>query len=835
MGKSVFLIGAAFVFFLAGHAQEWEEYHRNDQSPAELRQQIQQAKEDSDKVSSLLALCEDLFYYEQGMDSALRYAREARTFSAKSLDKTGFNDAVYNECRIRMLNKQFREAAALLKIVTPDQQVRLFIAMGQYFLYLPGQLQDDLDSAHAYYSRAMDLACSIGSDKCKVESRLALARYDMVSGNTNKGRERFLAIVDRFHRAGQPGSEADALNYYFWSMPDTDSTVRESVATAERALGIYRKLKDTIEQANMLMGIGWRLMWHSEFRGAKSSFLSALRLLQAARIRKVHEPYMVLATSSMATGDLNEALSYLLKAEVVIQAMEVPQQPLLGLFRGLIYADLQQDEKSLSYLIEAGKNMVYWKYFICRKIAEAYIRLGNPAEGLLYANRLERSDAPVRLTDKESLAATKGDCYMALNDPRLAEDSYKLMIRLDEQAQKKRSREIKSFDFSLSGSEAYFRMANFLVSQKQYARAKTFLAKAFVAGSFPGINYHTANLVRKMNLLQFKVDSALGDYVSAIRYYERFTALNDSLFNAEKTRQLQQLQVANETQKKESEIRLKDHEIRVLTQTDMLRQMNLKKSYWIRNLILSTTLVVVVLAGFLYWQYRLLRRANAKLRHLVKEKEWLVKEMHHRVKNNLQTVISLLESHAAYLEDDALKAIDISRQRIYTMSLIHQKLYQGDDIENVDMSIYIPDLVEYLKEGIESNNIHISLFIEPVLVETSRAISLALMINEALTNSIKHAFPDGRQGEIIISLKEDDRHVFLEVSDNGVGFDKTVQLVSEGSLGLNLMKGLAKELKGRITIGEDKGVCISVRFEKREGGFTGNSSDNLFIPVIMPN
>ncbi len=133
---------------------------------------------------------------------------------------------------------------------------------------------------------------------------------------------------------------------------------------------------------------------------------------------------------------------------------------------------------------------------------------------------------------------------------------------------------------------------------------------------------------------------------------------------------------------------------------------------------------------------------NEALEQLVTEKEWLLKEVHHRVKNNLHTVICLLESQAAYLESDARQANEVSQQRIYTMSLIHQKIYQSEDIKSIDMSVYLPEFIQYLDDSFGNNlRIHFEVDIDPVQLDISQAVPVALIINEAVTNSIKYAFP----------------------------------------------------------------------------------------------
>jgi two-component sensor histidine kinase len=177
-------------------------------------------------------------------------------------------------------------------------------------------------------------------------------------------------------------------------------------------------------------------------------------------------------------------------------------------------------------------------------------------------------------------------------------------------------------------------------------------------------------------------------------------------------------------------------------------------------------------------------------------------------------VISLLEAQAAYLENDALQAIENSQHRIYAMSLIHQKLYQSEDIKTIDMEQYVPELVQYLRDSFDTGHIHFDLTVDPIQLNASQAIPLGLIINEALTNSIKYAFPDGARGEISVSLTDKDGKYKLELTDNGIGMPEGKANVKNNSLGLELMKGLAKEIGGSIIFEKANGVTIIIVFEK---------------------
>jgi two-component system, sensor histidine kinase PdtaS len=231
--------------------------------------------------------------------------------------------------------------------------------------------------------------------------------------------------------------------------------------------------------------------------------------------------------------------------------------------------------------------------------------------------------------------------------------------------------------------------------------------------------------------------------------------------------------------------------------------------------------MLIVIIALLYRQYRLKQKSNDSithknelLQHLLTEKEWLLKEVHHRVKNNLHTVICLPESQAAYLENDALKAIENSQHRIYAMSLIHQKLYQSDDIKTIDMAEYIPELVKSLEDGFDvSNRIHFKTNIAPVKLDISHAIPLGLIINEAVTNSIKYAFPDSRKGEISISMIDDGDRVKLELADNGIGMPEIDGGTESSSLGLVLMKGLSEDIDANIDFEIKNGTKITIKFK----------------------
>ena len=194
--------------------------------------------------------------------------------------------------------------------------------------------------------------------------------------------------------------------------------------------------------------------------------------------------------------------------------------------------------------------------------------------------------------------------------------------------------------------------------------------------------------------------------------------------------------------------------------------------------------------------------SQARLVNSLHEKDILLKEVHHRVKNNIQMISSLLNLQSRYIIDqEALEILRDSRNRIESIALVHEKLYRSQDLAHIAMNSYITELTSFLFHSYSKSRSQIELIIDIGTVELGidTAIPLSLMINELVVNSLKHAFPGGRTGEITISLaKLDHRQLKLIFADNGVGFPSNVKFPDSQSLGLQLIQSLAEQLYSGI-------------------------------------
>jgi len=213
------------------------------------------------------------------------------------------------------------------------------------------------------------------------------------------------------------------------------------------------------------------------------------------------------------------------------------------------------------------------------------------------------------------------------------------------------------------------------------------------------------------------------------------------------------------------------------------------------------------------------KQREAALQAALREKETLLKEVYHRVKNNMQVVSSLFNMQLRRLpEGPARQALQDGVERVRAMALVHEKLYQSADLSSIKLDDYVSELCSQLgvAAGVEERRIVFRKALEPIGIGLDAAVPLGLLINELVSNSLKHGFPDGRAGEIGISLRREADFVQLEVWDNGVGFAHEPGAERAGSLGLRLVKTLSSQLDGELSIQDRAGAHTSLRFRLEE-------------------
>jgi two-component sensor histidine kinase len=212
---------------------------------------------------------------------------------------------------------------------------------------------------------------------------------------------------------------------------------------------------------------------------------------------------------------------------------------------------------------------------------------------------------------------------------------------------------------------------------------------------------------------------------------------------------------------------------------------------------------------------------------LLLQRETMLREIHHRVKNNMQVMSSLLSLQSRVTSDPAARRmLEDNQNRIQSMALLHEILYQSDNLAVVDFSKYVRRMVEYLfrSYGVDNRQIRLHTELDPVSLDLDDALPCALLISEVISNSLKHGFPEGRGGEISILLRgQSETTVSLVVSDDGVGLPGNLDWTTSRSLGLRLVRALADQLHGNLDLRSQAGTKVQLVFPAKRKNETAEA------------
>ncbi|NNJ88758.1 MAG: tetratricopeptide repeat protein [Eudoraea sp.] len=290
------------------------------------------------------------------------------------------------------------------------------------------------------------------------------------------------------------------------------------------------------------------------------------------------------------------------------------------------------------------------------------------------------------------------------------------------------------------------------------------------------------------------------NYKEAYLAFEIYDELKKEVFTAEAAERMSQIQTEFEVAQKENTI--------------LLQGTRIKKQQAVQTLIMIVSLLLFLFLLLLFKAVRNNRRKNKLLQLQNEEKEFLLKEIHHRVKNNLEIVSSLLSLQSEQISDPKIReAMVKSQQRVQSMSMIHQKLYQGKSLSHIEMKDYFQNLGNHVVQtyGMEKR-ITIQCDMDVLQVDIDHAIPIGLIVNELLSNALKYAFPGNSEGKICIRLQKRDSILHLEVSDNGIGKSTSKKSVGTG-FGTQLIALLTAQLDGVMYLNVDQGTAVTFDFQ----------------------
>ena len=712
-----------------------------------------------------------------------------------------------------------KDADSILNALRTSKQdikrIDLLLNLALFHIFKPGELAIDFDSAMMCINEASLLNKTVKSSGAHGYQLFTESYLMMEKGEKDKAKKTiesaitFLEKGDNKSHLGRAYYELS--NFYSWEI---EEELVQKTALVRKSIEAFGEAHDLGRKASSLKMLGDLLNLNGDHQHAIEALKLSLLIYDSIHHKPVQGVYSLLARTYTDQADYRHALHYALlalktsEAEHDSTSMQLCQ---VNYDIGNLYNRLLEYELSIKYYkaaLEIAKKHDESSSIIVimTGIAAGYNSLKQPQKTLEFLESVPKKYLRPQSNDERIVMAIPYlRAYVGTKELGKGQKYCDLLLKLANNPDVEKSSKITT----------YRTVAEYYMKLKNYPAARMYLSKNKVLTEGLSPSWISLDL-RLWHLL----DSAEGRYLDAYNHLKQYKNISDSIFNAQKAKQLQQLEVEYETEKKEDSIRSKNSDILVLTQKNQLQQANLKQASLIKNVTIAGIILAFVIIGLLYRQYRLKQKSNnlithknEQLQHFLTEKEWLLKEIHHRVKNNLQVVMSLLNSQSAYIDNEpALTAIHDSQHRVHAMSLIHQKLYNSENLSTIDMSIYIRELVSYLSESFDTGRrIRFELNIEPLEMDVSQAVPLGLILNEAITNSLKYAFPDRRSGVISISLSNTSAHQYLlSISDNGIGMPADFR--KTGSLGMSLMKGLSEDIDGTFSIENSNGTIIRISF-----------------------
>ncbi|HTI93501.1 MAG TPA: histidine kinase dimerization/phosphoacceptor domain -containing protein [Puia sp.] len=672
------------------------------------------------------------------------------------------------------------------------------------------KLQDLIRLASIYYYKPLHRVSAL--QKSLIYARQAKALATQLN-NRDDFEKAVLLVADALIQSGEiPEAELELpalsgktriellLTLSFQLLLANEGSAAVNIETSGRYLSEADSLSKAYGDCTSKAQIGTiRGVWlssQSQYRPAEQILLSTLHTVDSSHCLEPQYLDLELGQFYTNSGDYEKSLKYCLKG---LKEAEARSDSLsLGDLNDLIAIVFRNTGKlpaARDHFTMAMQYYLRWPgtrsnlELEIKYIGQVFIGEKEYQKALAFFLQAYSQYPPETYRAKKIAAGTIGDCYLKLKQFDKAEHYFQYEFRLAESAE-------------AINEETYHRLAFFYVESGSFRKALPYLRQALMRIS-------QANLQTKRHLyyMFYLTYYALGDYKSAVYYLKENNKCDDTLFEHSKYQALLDLQAKYEDDKKTGKINL-------LTKTSQLDQANLRHAEFLRNISICGSIAFAILGAVFYKQYRRKKEMSAQLEVLLQDKEWLLREVHHRVKNNLHTVICLLQIQAEFLKDDALRAIESSQHRIYAMSLIHQKLYLTDETETINLQMYLEELISYLKESFTNDQrISYDVEVKPLKVDIAIAIPIGLIVNEAITNSIKHAFVGRRQNNMIrISLDEVGKGVSLTIADNGIGINLNDDPLKWGSLGLKMIRGLSQDLEASLDISNVNGTRITIQF-----------------------
>ncbi len=697
---------------------------------------------------------------------------------------------------------------------TAAERLSSVLQLAEFFSQLRHPNPAQLDSASYFINRAEQL--NHRSPQTEINFRIALIRsaFYKSKGEPKAGRallEQTIQEIKQAHNWVLLGKAYFELSEYY-SQDFLQQTMVTRINYLNLAVSAFERTDHLVELARCYRLLADLHQMMNNYTLAFSEAKKALGYYNQAHYTETQGLYALLGRLFYTQGDYRTAISYELTALRLATASSADNVRLICQINnnlGYDFIKLGENQKAITYFSRALEIAKTEKdnatvYLLAGNIVDVYLRMNQPQKAKAFLNQIVQKFAypSGKLYEGgDEVSQTYLKIYLALKQYDIAKRYCDELIR-----------QTNNPNLNIYARSSYYELIiKYYTATAGFAEALKYLK----------LNQNVLKKIGNDNdlgtneILWFHLDTAQRQYQSAIYHLISANTIKDSIFNSTKSKQIEQLQIDYGTRQKEAQIAL-------LNEKSKFEQANLRQANQVKNLTIGAIFLLLIIAILLFRQNlhkqknnEVVTSKNILLEDLLSQKEWLLKEVHHRVKNNLQIVMSILNTQSAYLQNDvALEAIRGSQHRVNAIALLHQKLYSGTTAALVSMPAYIAELIDYLSDSFVTSfrKIKIRQILEPLSLDPALAVPIGLILNEAITNAIKYAFdPDG--GEILVSLfVADNGEAILKVSDTGRGLPPDFDFCQANSLGMEMMKALGKQLKGKFAIENTHGVTLMITF-----------------------
>ncbi|WP_454801444.1 tetratricopeptide repeat-containing sensor histidine kinase [Mucilaginibacter phyllosphaerae] len=723
-------------------------------------------------------------------------------------------------------------------IQTDTNQVLLLLKSSKDLIMKSDVTKAEVDSSERMMKQGGHLAYKLNYLRGQGNELLIYALILRQRKRNDQSFKTALQAIKVFAKINDFAGQADGFNIIGDGLSNNDDQIVKRISYFQKAIHMLFKSGQKERAAILLTYLGDLEIWSSRYDDALKDLNHSLIIFKSIGYKKLQATYDLIAYDYLHLGNINEALKYNLLAVQTAETNGESGTLLSTIYNraGLTYSFADNWQKAVEYQKKALHQAYKMKdsvgiVQISLNLGGSMLKSKNAAEAIPIINSVKSFKVfQEDNSGKARVATLLLRAYIQKKDYKSAEIYFKEVKQFIALKDIEQNVYVKLF----SGIIAYYQATN------QFEKTYPFIAAH--------IKYRTTLKVSvpiddNDDLNLFKADSAAGKMFSAVRHLQRYMFLSDSLMSEKNRKQASLLEIQFEADKKDRDIRFKTKNIKLLTRQTQLQKISFRQERIIRNWIIAASGLLLLVIAILYNRFRLKKRNNRfleaqhlslqvqqeeinkknedlvylseKQSTLLKEKEWLLREIHHRVKNNLQITMSLLNIQSSYLETGfALDAIVNSQRRMQAMSLIHIKLYQSDNLAYIDMSSYIPELVGYLKDSFSDGDFIIfELHTPSFQLDISQAVPVGLILNEAITNAIKYAFQGRNTGRIKIVMQQDNNEVYiLKIIDDGIGMPDN-KGDKKKSFGMNLMRGLTQQIQGDFCIENKNGTTVTICFK----------------------